>query len=171
METLPTLTKKEQTFWQKTQRENTMRNEFAAIVEQDNGWYIAYSPEVPGANGQGRTKQEAMKSLSDAIALVLEDRRADGLRGAPENALKEIVIVECRENSLLKHLRQYECYLKRPRTCRSYRSLILDGRNEFHKCRSTASRTAGHFTPAGRPGLTELSASKRRHVCRNNRSR
>jgi predicted RNase H-like HicB family nuclease len=71
-----------------------MRNEFTAIVEQDDGWYIAYSPEVPGANGQGRTKQEAMKSLSDAIALVLEDRRADGLRGIPENALKEVVIVE-----------------------------------------------------------------------------
>lgn len=51
-----------------------MRNEFTAIVEQDDGWFIAYSPEVPGANGQGRTKQEAMKSLSDAIALVVEDR-------------------------------------------------------------------------------------------------
>lgn len=52
-----------------------MRNEFTAIVEQDDGWFIAYSPEVPGANGQGRTKQEAMKSLSEAIALVLEDRK------------------------------------------------------------------------------------------------
>jgi predicted RNase H-like HicB family nuclease len=29
-----------------------MRNEFTAIVEQDDGWFIAYSPEVPGANGQ-----------------------------------------------------------------------------------------------------------------------
>jgi predicted RNase H-like HicB family nuclease len=55
-------------------REESMRNEFTAIVEQDNGWFIAYSPEVPGANGQGRTKPEALKSLADAIGLVLMDR-------------------------------------------------------------------------------------------------
>ena len=51
-----------------------MRNEFTAIVEQDEGWFIAYSPEIPGANGQGRTKEDALESLSQAIALILEDR-------------------------------------------------------------------------------------------------
>lgn len=30
-------------------------NEFTAVIEQDEGWFIAYSPEIPGANGQGRT--------------------------------------------------------------------------------------------------------------------
>ena len=54
-----------------------MRNEFTAIVERDEAWYIAYSPEVPGANGQGDTREEALKSLSEAIALILEDRRED----------------------------------------------------------------------------------------------
>lgn len=52
-----------------------MRNEFAAIIERDGDWYGAYCPEVPGANGQGRTKDEARKSLADAISLILEDRR------------------------------------------------------------------------------------------------
>jgi predicted RNase H-like HicB family nuclease len=52
-----------------------MRNEFTAIIEQDEGWYVAYSPEIPGANGQGRTKEEAIESLRGAIALILEDRR------------------------------------------------------------------------------------------------
>ena len=33
------------------------------------------SPEIPGANGQGATKEEARQSLRDAIALILEDRR------------------------------------------------------------------------------------------------
>ena len=32
-----------------------MRNEFTAIIERDDDWFIAYCPEVPGANGQGRT--------------------------------------------------------------------------------------------------------------------
>lgn len=71
-----------------------MYNEFTAIIEQDGDWFIAYSPEVPGANGQGKTKDEARKSLSDAIALILSDRREDGLRGIPENASREIVVVE-----------------------------------------------------------------------------
>ena len=30
-----------------------MRNEFTAVVERDQKWFIAYCPEVPGANGQG----------------------------------------------------------------------------------------------------------------------
>ncbi|MGH8594314.1 MAG: type II toxin-antitoxin system HicB family antitoxin [Gammaproteobacteria bacterium] len=54
-----------------------MRNEFNAIIERDGEWFIAYCPEIPGANGQGRTKQEARESLAEAIALILEDRRED----------------------------------------------------------------------------------------------
>jgi len=68
-----------------------VRNEFTAIIEKDDDWFIAYCPEIPGANGQGRTKDEAKKSLAEAIELILEDRREDGLRGAPPNAVKEVV--------------------------------------------------------------------------------
>jgi predicted RNase H-like HicB family nuclease len=55
-----------------------MRNEFTAVFERDGDWVIAYCPEIPGANGQGRTKEEAKKNLADAIALILEDRCEDG---------------------------------------------------------------------------------------------
>ena len=61
-----------------------MHNEFTAIFERDGDWYIAYCPEIPGANGQGRTKEEARKNLAGAIALILQDRREDALRGAPD---------------------------------------------------------------------------------------
>lgn len=71
-----------------------MRNEFTAVIERDEDWYIAYCPEVPGANGQGATKDEAKESLAEAIALILEDRRSDGLRAVPPNALRETVIIE-----------------------------------------------------------------------------
>jgi predicted RNase H-like HicB family nuclease len=71
-----------------------MTNEFTAIIEQDGPWFIAYSPEIPGANGQGRSKEEAVERLRGAIKLILEDRREDGLRGIPANAIREKVIVE-----------------------------------------------------------------------------
>ncbi len=70
-----------------------MHNEFTAVVERDEEWFIAYCPEIPGANGQGKTKQEALDSLSGAIALILEDRREDGLRGLPPEAIRETVTV------------------------------------------------------------------------------
>lgn len=71
-----------------------MHNEFTAIIERDGDWYVAYCPEIPGANGQGRDKDEARKSLASAIALILEDRRADALRGVPSDAERETVVVE-----------------------------------------------------------------------------
>ena len=71
-----------------------MRNEFTAIIEQDGEWYVGYSPEIPGANGQGRTVDECRKSLSEAIALILEDRREEGMRGVPPEAIRETVTVE-----------------------------------------------------------------------------
>jgi predicted RNase H-like HicB family nuclease len=70
-----------------------MHNEFTAVFERDGDWVVAYCPEIPGDNGQGRTKEEARTSLAAAIALILEDRREDGLRGVPPDAERETVIV------------------------------------------------------------------------------
>ena len=71
-----------------------MHNEFTAIFEKDGDWFIGYCPEIPGANGQGRTKEECRSSLAEAIALILEDRRQDAQRGTPPEAIREVVIVE-----------------------------------------------------------------------------
>jgi len=70
-----------------------MHNEFTAIVERDGEWFIAYCPEIPGANGQGRTKDECLKNLAAAIDLILEDRREDAFRGLPDDATRELVAV------------------------------------------------------------------------------
>ena len=71
-----------------------MANEFTAVIERDDAWYVAFCPEIPGANGQGRTKDEARDSLAEAIALILQDRREDGLRGVPPDATLETVTVK-----------------------------------------------------------------------------
>jgi predicted RNase H-like HicB family nuclease len=70
-----------------------MRNEFTAIVEQDGPWYIAHCAEVPGANGQGKTREECLGNLREAITLVLEHRREESLRALPPNARQELVVV------------------------------------------------------------------------------
>jgi predicted RNase H-like HicB family nuclease len=70
-----------------------MHNEFTAIYERDGDWFIAYCPEIPGANGQGRTKEECRANLAEAIKLILEDRREDALRGVPADAIHEKVTV------------------------------------------------------------------------------
>ncbi len=70
-----------------------MRSKFTAIIEQDEDWYIAYCPEIPGANGQGRTIEECRINLAAAIELILEDRLDDALRGLPTEAIRETVEV------------------------------------------------------------------------------
>jgi predicted RNase H-like HicB family nuclease len=70
-----------------------MRNEFTAIVEQDGPWFIAYCAEIPGANGQGKTREECLTSLREAIALMLEHHREESLRSSPSDATQELLVV------------------------------------------------------------------------------
>jgi predicted RNase H-like HicB family nuclease len=67
--------------------------DFTAIIEKDGDWYIAYCPEIPGANGQGRSIEECKQNLAAAITLILEDRREDALRGAPADVIRDVVSV------------------------------------------------------------------------------
>ena len=80
--------------WWKETGGFAVANEFTAIIEKDGDWFVAYCPEIPGANGQGNTKDAARENLANAIKLILEDRREDGLRGIPADAIRETVIVK-----------------------------------------------------------------------------
>ena len=71
-----------------------MAHEFTAVFERDGDWYLAYCPEIPEANGQGKSKDEARVSLAEAISLILEDRRQDALRGVPPEAELETITVK-----------------------------------------------------------------------------
>lgn len=72
-----------------------MKLEFTAIIEPaPEGGYWAICPEIPGANGQGETVEEAKESLVKAIELILEDRRQDIMRGLPDDAIKEKILVK-----------------------------------------------------------------------------
>jgi predicted RNase H-like HicB family nuclease len=49
-----------------------MHSNFTAIVEKDGDWYISYCAEIPGANGQGKTKEDCLKNLAEAIELIID---------------------------------------------------------------------------------------------------
>jgi len=52
-----------------------MRNDFTAVFEQHDDCWIGYVEELPGANTQGATLDEARENLREAVALVLEANR------------------------------------------------------------------------------------------------
>ncbi|WP_035239244.1 type II toxin-antitoxin system HicB family antitoxin [Desulfobacter vibrioformis] len=71
-----------------------MKAEFTAIIEAAlEGGFWAICPEVPGANGQGETIEDAKNNLREAIEFLLEDRRDDILRGLPDDVIQDKVMV------------------------------------------------------------------------------
>lgn len=56
-----------------------MVEETTVIIERDGDWFVGYCPEVPGANGQGRTYEECKVSLEAAISLIQLDRHEDDI--------------------------------------------------------------------------------------------
>jgi predicted RNase H-like HicB family nuclease len=47
----------------------------AVFVEDPQGGYSAYVEEIPGANSQGETLEEAKENLKEALQLVLETNK------------------------------------------------------------------------------------------------
>ncbi len=74
--------------------EARVRNEFTAVIERDEDWFVAHCLEIPGAHGQGKTREDVLENLAEAILLHLEMRREDGLRGVPAEAIREVIVVQ-----------------------------------------------------------------------------
>ncbi len=47
----------------------------AVFIEADEGGYVGFVEELPGANTQGETLEECRENLREAIQLVLEARQ------------------------------------------------------------------------------------------------
>jgi len=48
---------------------------FTAVFEQDGEWWVGYVEELPGANTQGATLDEARENLKEAVELIIEANR------------------------------------------------------------------------------------------------
>ncbi len=67
---------------------------FQVFIERDeDGWFTVECPELPGCVSQGRTKDEALENIREAISASLETRRAHGLPLTAEAAeVREIEV-------------------------------------------------------------------------------
>ena len=60
--------------------------------EPEEGGFWATCLEVPGANGQGETREECLQNLKEAIQLLLETEREEVFRLDPKAETTELVL-------------------------------------------------------------------------------
>ncbi|VVB84332.1 HicB_like antitoxin of bacterial toxin-antitoxin system [uncultured archaeon] len=52
------------------------------ITEGEDGWYVVEVPSLPGCISQGKTKNEALENIKEAIELYLEPEDNISIAGA-----------------------------------------------------------------------------------------
>jgi predicted RNase H-like HicB family nuclease len=75
--------------------DNWRMKQFTAIIHRgapEEGGFWATALEVPGANGQGETKEECLRNLSKAIQLMLETEREEAFRLDPKAETAELLV-------------------------------------------------------------------------------
>jgi predicted RNase H-like HicB family nuclease len=66
-----------------------MAPSFTAVIQQHGDWWIGWVEEVPGVNSQGRTRDELLDNLRDALEETLEMNRAEA-RAAATGTYEEV---------------------------------------------------------------------------------
>ncbi len=64
---------------------------YTAVVQQEGEWWIGWVEEIPGVNSQGKTREELLENLRDALDEALEMNRAEA-RAAASGSFEEVSI-------------------------------------------------------------------------------
>ena len=59
-----------------------MKNEYTAVVKQEDDWWVGWIEEVPGVNCQERTYEELKETLAVTLKEALAFNRQDALTAA-----------------------------------------------------------------------------------------
>jgi len=62
------------------------------IYQDEEGWYVVECPVIPGCMSQGKTEEEALQNIREAIQLCLEVRREQGMPLTIESREVEVSI-------------------------------------------------------------------------------
>jgi predicted RNase H-like HicB family nuclease len=69
-----------------------MAANYTAVIQQHGEWWIGWVKEVPGVNSQGKTREELLGNLRDALEEALEMNRADA-RAAADGPYEEVSLI------------------------------------------------------------------------------
>lgn len=66
---------------------------FKIVIEKDeDGWFVATCPSLPGCISQGKNEREAIKNMKEAIALHVQALAEDGLALKIPKKKKEVLV-------------------------------------------------------------------------------
>ncbi len=68
-----------------------MNNQYTAVIQQNEGWWIGWIEEVPGVNCQSETRDGLLDDLRDALREALEMNRTDARALAGDSAEEELL--------------------------------------------------------------------------------
>ena len=74
-------------------RNNKGKLSVPVIVERDEGGFVAYCPTLEGCHTQGKTYEDALENVKEAIEVYIEDLQAHGER-LPSNEIVSFTTVE-----------------------------------------------------------------------------
>ncbi len=65
---------------------------FVTIEQDEDGWFVAKCPSLPGCVSQGKTREEAIANIREAIEGSLETRAANSIPSNIETIEVEILV-------------------------------------------------------------------------------
>ena len=70
-----------------------VKQQFTAVIKQDEGWWIGWVEEIQGVNSQGKSRRELMKNLRSALKEALELNRAEARSAASHDYEEQALLV------------------------------------------------------------------------------
>ncbi len=70
-----------------------MINQYTALIQENNGWWIGWIEEIPGVNCQEASYEELLESLKITLQEALEFNRQDAISAASNNYREEKIAI------------------------------------------------------------------------------
>ena len=80
--------------------------EFTAVFREVREGYISWVEELPGANSQGATLEEARSNLKEAVDLVLDANRKIVRQEESEGDIREPLRISCSPHPIASSARK-----------------------------------------------------------------
>lgn len=75
-----------------------MKQRYHTIIKpEENGWFVGWVEEIPGAISQGRSLDECRQKLRDSLSLLVETHRDEARIGLGPSCIQESIEIEIPE--------------------------------------------------------------------------